>query len=169
MKTMKAFSAFRGLTTVEVGGLLAASALLAGLALPRATGTAGLPAWSVNMTGTVRTVSVAHDAWEAKAGQISASTVLPVARKAIAPAGVPAVSYGDADLSRTGPAATTGSAGFDTAWTEALSVRGGDRDGQAVGLQSRGFSTPDRSDSASFRGLTAGVPTIAARDASGPR
>lgn len=169
MKTMNFSSICRGLTRVEVGGLFAAAALLAGLALPRATGTSDLPAWSATLTGTVRTVSVAHDAWEPKAGGISASTVVPVARQAVASAGVPIVSYGDADLSKTGPAAAMGSAGFDAAWMEAPSRRGGDGDGRAVGSPGRGFAVADRSESASFRGLTAGIPTIAARDAAGPR
>ena len=169
MKTMNFSTVYRGLTPAEVGGLLAAAALLAGLALPRATGTYGLPAWSRTMTGTVRTVSVAHDAWEAKAGGIGASMASPVAREAAAPAGIPAASYGDAGFSMTGPAAAMGSAWFDAVWTGTPSGKGGDRDGRAVGAPGRGFAGPDGSESAWFRGLTAGVPTILARDAAGAR
>ena len=170
MKMMNFSPALRGLTSFEVGGLLAAAALLAGLALPRATGTYGQPAWSETVAGTVRTVSVAHGAWEPETGRTGVSVLLPAARQTLAPAGIPAVSYyGDADLSRTGPAAAMGSASFDAAWTETPSGTVEDRDGRSGFSTIRGSSMQEGSESAWFRKLAAGVPALAVREAAGPR
>ena len=93
MKTTSFSPALRGLTSFEVGGLLAAAALLAGLAMPRTIGNPGQPAWSEAVAGTVRAVSVAHDTWEPAAGRIGVSVALPTARPTLAPAGVQGVSY----------------------------------------------------------------------------
>lgn len=169
MKTMNFSPALRGLTSFEVGGLLAAAVLLAGLAMPRAIGNHGQPAWSETVVGTVRSVSVAHDAWEPAAGRIGVSVGLPMARQTPAPAGSPAVSYGDADFSRTGPAAAMGSASFDAAWTDTPSGKGGDRDGRADFPPGRGSSMPEGSENAGFRKLSAGVPALATHDAASPR
>ncbi len=170
MKTMNFSPALRGLTSFEVGGLLAAAVLLAGLAMPRAIGSHGQPAWSETVAGTIRSVSVAHDAWEPAAGRIGVSVVRPAARQTLAPAGIPAVSsYGDADLSRTGPAAAMGSASFDAVWTDAPSGMIGDREGRNGFPTSRRSSMPEGSESAGFRKLSAGMPALMARDAAGPR
>lgn len=169
MKTMNFSPALRGLTSLEVGGLLAAAALLAGLAMPRPMGNHGQPAWSEAVAGTVRSVSVAHDAWEPVAARIGAPVVVPSARGAVAPAVISAVSYGDADLSRTGPAAAMGSASFDAIWTDAPSRMTGSRDGRAGFPTSRGSSMAEGSESAGFRKLTAGLPSLAARDSASPR
>lgn len=170
MKTMNFFPALRGPSWFEVGGLLAAAALLAGLAMPRTMGTHGQPAWSETVAGTLRSVSVAHDAWEPAAGKVGVSVVLPVARPTMAPAGVQGVSsYGDADLSKTGPAAAMGSASFDAAWNDTPSGMTGDREGGAGFPTNRRSSTAEGSESAGFRKLSAGVPALAARDAAGPR
>jgi hypothetical protein len=170
MKTMNFSPSLRGLTSFEVGGLLAAAALLAGLAMPRSMGNHGQPAWSETAAGTVRSVSVAHDAWEPAAGRIGVAAVHPAARRTLAPAGIPAVSsYGDADLSKTGPAAAMGSASFDAVWTDAPSGMTGDREGRNRFPTSRGSSMPEGSESSGFRKLTAGGRTLSARDSAGPR
>ena len=170
MKTTDFSPALRGPTSFEIGGLLAAAALLAGLAMPRAIGNHGQPAWSETVAGTVRTVSVAHSAWEPAAGRIGVSVVLPAARQTLVPAGIPAVSYyGDAEFSRTGPAAAMGSASFDAGWTEAASGQVEDRDGRSGFSTIRVSSMPEGSERAGFRKLAAGVPALGARDAAGPR
>ena len=169
MKTMNFSPALRGLTSFEVGGLLAVAALLAGLAMPRTIGNHGQPAWSEPVAGTVRSVSVAHDAWEPAAGRTGVSGGVPSARGTVAPAGISAVSYGDADLSKTGPAAAMGAASFDAVWTDAPSGMIGDRDGRTGLPTSHRSSMSDAPESAGFRRMTAGQPALAARDAAGPR
>jgi len=170
MKTTNFSPAIRGLTSFEVGGLLAAAALLAGLAMPRTLGNHGQSAWSETEAGTVWSVSVAHDAWEPAAGRIGVSVVHPAALSTLSPAGVQGVSYyGDTDLSTTGPAAAMGSASFDAAWTDTRSGMTGDRGGRAGFRTSRGSSMPEGSEIAGFRKLPAGVPSLAGRAAAGPR
>jgi hypothetical protein len=170
MKTMNFSPSLRGLTSFEVGGLLAAAALLAGLAMPRTIGNHGQPVWSETVAGTVRSVSVAHDAWEPAAGRIGGSMVAPASRQTLAPAGITAVSfYGDADLSKTGPAAAMGSASFDAMGTDVPSGMTGERYGGSGFAMGRGSSMPEGPEVAGFRKLTAGVPALAARDVPGPR
>lgn len=169
MKSMNFSPALRGLTSFEVGGLVAAAALLAGLAMPRTSGNHGQPAWSETVAGAVRSVSVAHDAWEPAAGRIGGQVVVPSARGTMAPTGISAASYGDADFSKTGPAAAMGSASFDAAWTDVPTRMVGDRDGGSGLPASHGAFMQERAESAGFRTPSSGVPALSARDAAGPR
>lgn len=170
MKTMNFSPAFRGLTSFEVGGLLAAAALLVGLAMPRTTGNHGQTTWSEALAGSVRSVSVAHDAWEPAAGRIGVSSAVPASRQTQAPTAIPSVSfYGDADLSKAGPAAAMGSASFDAVWTDGPSGMTGDQHGGSGFRMSRGYATLEASEVAGFRKPTTVMPALAARDAAGPR